>query len=453
MSPFERSVIRRLGAALACALFALVGVAGPVAGSTVTFGAPSATSKFGTGIVFTQPYVGTIKSAGILISSPGDVGPSVAAIANPGSSSLVYTLDTSAGGPAPFTPVLGQFEVVLSDGTTLDGPEIPITYGDDRFTWTTITGKVVRLHFINASDGFAQQMLNLADAGVAKAAALFGVAESQPIDYYVYPSLSDFQQGLSEPSTIGGTAREGLRLAYAVIAPGDTASAAHAMPHEPTHVVFWDATHNPYHRPPRWLNEGLAQYVSLGYDPGSRQLVSQAVHDGTLVPLLALTDYFPFDASRIYLAYAESVSAVDFMIRKYGQPAVRTLVKAYAAGVTDDEAFKTGLGVDVATFDSAWLADNGVTASQTVGPQPAPAGPVPPGWTGSGGGSTATAQSAARQTAAPPSGAGQSSPTGQSTSDNTSVALLLAGLIAAAGLALLVVALVVYMRPRGRPAP
>ena len=35
--------------------------------------------------------------------------------------------------------------------------------------------------------------------------------------------------------------------------------------HELTHLVFDEAAHNPYAYPPRWLNEGLAVYLSGDY--------------------------------------------------------------------------------------------------------------------------------------------------------------------------------------------
>ena len=35
--------------------------------------------------------------------------------------------------------------------------------------------------------------------------------------------------------------------------------------HELTHLVFNENTDNPYHEPPRWLNEGIAVYLSEGY--------------------------------------------------------------------------------------------------------------------------------------------------------------------------------------------
>jgi hypothetical protein len=418
---------RRVCAVLLSVSLGLIGLAGPAAAATVTFGTPSGTSQFGKQIVFTQPYGGAaIKSASILIFLPDEAGPTVATVANPGSGSLQFAMDTSGGGVDPFVPVVGQFEVVLADGTTLDGPEIRVVYADDRFAWKLKTGKVVRLHYIDASDSFAQQMLTFADAGVANAATLFGVTETQPLDYYVYPSQSDFQQGLNQPDTVGGTVIESVRICYATVQPGDTTYAAQVMPHEPTHVVFWDATHNPYHGMPRWLNEGFAQYVSQGYDSDSRQIVSQAAQDGSLPSLLALTDFFPLDANRIYLAYAEAVAAADFMVVKYGQPAISKLLAGFGKGDTNDEAFTAALGVDVATFDAAFMASNHATATK-YGPQTEATSPPVSASTG---------------------GSGQNAPT----KSNNSAIYLLAGIMAAAGVVLLGLALAMVLSSRRQAA-
>jgi hypothetical protein len=387
----HRPLFRRLVGIVISALIAVLYAAGPVAAAgPISFGTGSATSKFGVGIIFTQPYSGaTVKSADLLLTLPGDVGPSVAALDTIGTTSLVYSMDTSNSGLYPNTPVVAHFEVTLSDGTVQDGPDISITYADDRYAWHVVTGTVVRLHYIQASDAFAQQMLTWGENGLQKAAKFFGVTESKPVDFFVYPSEAVFQQGLSQAGTIGGVTLSAFRTCFAAVTPGDSVYGQSVIPHELTHIAFADASDSPYHNPPRWFNEGLAVYMSDGYDSSDRGLVTQAVRNGTLRSLLAYSDYFPLDANRIFLAYAESVSAIDFMVRKYGQAAVAKIVRTYAAGTTDDEAFKAGIGVDVATFNAAWLTSVGVTPIQ-YGPAPAPTGPLPPGWNGSGPGSVTT---------------------------------------------------------------
>jgi hypothetical protein len=93
-----------------------------------------------------------------------------------------------------------------------------------------------------------------------------------------------------------------------------------------------------------------------------------------------LTGQFPTTYDGFFLAYAESTSAVDYLIRTHGQDALVALISSYADGRTDDEAFEAAIGLDMAAFDVAWQADIGATAPVRRGPQPAPRGPQPPGW-------------------------------------------------------------------------
>jgi hypothetical protein len=427
---FRRPVVRRLVSSILCSAFAAMYLAGTATASAVTFGTPSATSKFGTGITFTQPYSGSsIKSASILLDLPNnDAGPVVASVTTSGSSTLAYALTLKPGALMAFSPVAARFEVTLADGTTQDGPEIKIVYADDRFTWKSLTGKVVRLHYVDASASLAKRMLDLADAGVTKGSTLFGVAESAPIDCYVYPDAPSFLAATGVPGTAGGTVDEPNRLCYDQVSPGDpTGYAPQVMPHETAHVVFWDGTHNPYHRAPTWVNEGLVQYVSVGYDTESRQNVAQAVKDGTLSSLLGLGVNWPsIDSTRFRLAYSEALSAVDFMIRQYGQPSIAALVKAYAAADTDDEAFKAAFGVDVAGFDAAWQQSLGAHSTQ-YGPQPAPTGPLPPGWSTSGG---PNGTNGPTPTSAP------GTPSNRSGGSSNQTVFVIAGLMAVVGVAL-----------------
>jgi hypothetical protein len=436
----------RLGVVLAVALGVLLIAPAGVSAASVTFGDPSGASTFGTAIVFTQPYSGSgIASASIALTLPGDIGPQIVPIPRPGSASLSYTLDTSGGAVSPFESVTAQFRAVLSDGSEVAGPSFIVVYADDRFTWKSVSGSLVTIHWFQGSNTFAQQLLSYGEKGIAKSAAFMGITETKPVDFYIYPSQTAFQAGLSVPETIGGEAFTNFRTAFALVGTSELSYGSTVVPHELTHQVFADLTDNPYHSPPRWLNEGLATYLSEGYGSSDRSLVSKAAKNGTLVPLAALAGYFALDQTRIYLSYAEATSAVDYMVRTYGQTAVRKMLTAYSTGASDDEAFTRGLGVDVATFDKAWLAGNGVAAAKTYGPVAAPTGALPPGWDGS----TATAPPVSPTTpGSTPSGSPASGGSTKSSSDTT--VLLIAGVIALAGLVLLGAGAILYARS-GRP--
>lgn len=449
----------RKAAGVTTALLITLALVAPaqVAAASVTFGTPTGTSKFGTGITFTQPYSGgSFATAEIAISLPSDAGPSITPLKNPGSDSLTYQLDTSGGGLIPFTPITAHFQVVLADGSVIVGPDIRVVYADDRFSWQSVTAGLVTIHWFQGSDSFAQQLANYGQNGIAKSAKFLGTSETKPVDFYVYPSQAAFAAGLSVPETIGGQADPDTRTCFALIAPTNLAYGSSVVPHELTHIVFGDIVTNPYHSPPRWLNEGLAVYLSEGYGSDNRQLVTQAAHGGTLAPLAALAGYFALDQNRIYLSYAEAVSAVDFMVRKYGQAAIQKLLKTYAANATDDEAFQAAFGLNVAAFDKAWMADNGVAAPTQYGPQPAPTGALPPGWTSSGGGTTSNGTQPPVSATGSPSvsaTAGTGATTGGTTSnDPTPTVLLVAAVIAGLGVLLLLVGGVMVMQEKRPPA-
>lgn len=449
-----------LGVVAAASLVAVIAAPGSVrAASSVTFGTPVAKVTFGKTIVYTQPISGgSFSSADIVIKTAGALTPAAYPIEQIDSSTLTYSYDNTSG--APFEPIDAFFQVIFDDGTVQQGPTVHIVNSDNRFTWQAKTSGLLTIHYLQGSDAFVNQLLDYGTKGMAKAATFFGVTETKPVDFYIYPSAAVFTQGLNVPDTVGGQARPEFRTCFAEVGPSELGYGSEVVPHELAHIVFSDAVNNPYVSQPDWLNEGLAVYLAQGYDSSYRSLVKQAVKQGNLLPLATLRAYFFLDSNRIYLSYAEAISAVDFLIRKYGQAAVPKLLQAYHTGSTDAEAFQSALGVTPEAFDKAWMADNGVSLPSPYGPQPAPTGALPPGWTNEGG-ATGTSQPGTSQGPASatskPTAAGSAqtggSPAGGTTNDPTSTVLLLAGAVGALGVAILIVAGVLAAQERRRLIP
>ena len=221
------------------------------------------------------------------------------------------------------------------------------------------------------------------------------------------------------------------------------------IPHELVHLVFDTAVRNPYRFPPRWFNEGLAVYLSEGYGPGDRNRVERAASAGDLIPLTALTGQFPTDADKTYLAYAESVSAIDHLVRTDGDDALFALIGAYRDGLTDDEAFTKALGRNLGSFQAGWLKELGAGEPERYGPQPAPPGPLPPGWSGTA--PSLDPGSSPRST--PGSGTPSSQPTAVPTDNGGSDAGSGPGGVLAAILAVIAVVAIALVVARRRAAP
>lgn len=379
--------------AVAALLGALLATPSATLAAAPSFGTPTAEASFGRSVELRQPVagLGPLRRAEVLLWFADGSIPSVRTVPTPapGSTLLRFALDLRTEHLLPNTPITARWRLTGEDGESWLGPPVRLVYVDDRFRWQSRSGRLVRVHWVEGDAAFGARALRIAEEAVAAAEALFGVREERPIDFFIYPDEASFYDALG-PGTrenVGGQANAEIRTLFAQIGPDllDSAWVGVVIPHELTHLVFDTAVRNPYHFPPRWLNEGLAVYLSEGYGADDRAAVAAAIRDGTLFPLAGLTAQFPTRREAFFLAYAESVSAVDFLVRRFGRDALVALVRAYAGGVTDDEAFSTALGLDVAAFEAAWLADLGAPAPTRYGPQPAPAGPVPEAWRTPGG--------------------------------------------------------------------
>ena len=426
--------VTRIGA-LAAMLALVLGLAGapPALAADPTFGTAAATSKYGDAITVEQPATIPAGVAKVEVLVREGIGSAtfLAPISTPpvGPTTLRYRLATPAGTVYPNTPVELGFRLTFQDGHTVDSPTTTQLYADDRYTWKTLAGSLVRVHWTDGDSTFGHKLLSVGETAIKNATDLLGVQETTPIDFYVYADRTAFYdvigKGLQE--NVGGLALPNLRTLFANIGTGDENSpwVSIVVPHELTHIVFGTATQNPYHEPLHWLNEGLAVYLSAGYGAGARSNVEGSAKSGDLMPLSALVRQFPASADRFSLAYDEAVSAIDFMVRTYGRDALVKLIRSYANGVSDDAAFTAALGVDTKGFEAAWLKGVGIEAPVPYGPVAAPAGPLPPGWVGSPGQTSRPGQPGPIATVRP---AGAPGPTG--TDDGSTIVWIVVAVFA-----------------------
>ena len=250
---------------------------------------------------------------------------------------------------------------MTADGRRPSARPLTHTYADDRYHWKTLEGEVVRVHWVEGNQAFGERALKIGDDAVAAAAALLGVNESDPIDFFVYADQSAFYDALG-PGTrenVGGEAHPDIRTLFALITPADDRRelGRERRPPRADPRRLPDRGRQPVPRPAALAERGpRGLRVRRLSRLGSTQ-VEAAARDGTLMPLDGLAGAFPTSRDRFFLAYAESVSAVDRIVRAYGRDALVKLIRSYHDGVSDDEAFQAALGVDVAGFQRDWLAE------------------------------------------------------------------------------------------------
>ena len=383
--------LRGLATALATVALLLAPMAGVARAAGPSFGTPSATISYDQSIVFTVPFspAGAVSRVELRMRFADNPGLYIVDVpAGTGANqTLRYTRDlTGDGHLVPNVPIEVTWAAVMADGSVVTSQTTTVRYTDTTHAWQTLRGSLVTVHWYDGPQSFAERALQIGEKAIRDTSALLGVTETQNVDFFIYSDDQSFRDALG-PGTrenVGGEAHADIRTLFALITPDaiNDPWVGVVIPHELVHLVFDTAVRNPYRFPPRWFNEGLAVYLSEGNTPGDQALVQAAIRAKTLIPLDALGGQFPTDPQKTSLAYAESVSAIDFLVRKDGREALLSLVRAYKDGVTDDEAFSRALGADFEAFQAAWLTDLGASPPVRYGPQPAPAGPLPSGWSG-----------------------------------------------------------------------
>ena len=126
------------------------------------------------------------------------------------------------------------------------------------------------------------------------------------------------------------------------------------LKHELCHLLL----HRYIQTLPRWLDEGVAQWVSGGFDEVFSQrresYLRWATISGGLMTLNAMDLRFPQDEPGLVLAYEESRSIVDYIVFRYGKNGITNLLTALKNGKPTQDAIMISLGIPLSTLEKDW---------------------------------------------------------------------------------------------------
>lgn len=277
---------------------------------------------------------------------------------------LNVTLDLTTDYIPPGTQLEYYWTLTGEEGNTADTPVETFKLVDERYTWKSRTdaqGRVT-VNWYEGGDVFGWTLLGEATGALDRLQNDIDAGLTRPAEIWVYASQDELLDALplNIPEWVGGKAFPHLALVMVAIPEDDyyDLEIKRTVPHELSHLVLYQATRNPYNAPPAWLDEGLAVYSQQAHDPAEEEALRWAAENGALVPLNALSGSFGADEESAMLAYAQSHSAVEFLLTdsRYGPDKLARTVAAFREGVTYDEAFEAGLGVTVEEIDEQWRA-------------------------------------------------------------------------------------------------
>ncbi len=110
---------------------------------------------------------------------------------------------------------------------------------------------------------------------------------------------------------------------------------------------------------PRWLDEGVAQWASgnlgelLLYEDSFRSMKLNMAR--LAVPLEYLSSSFPSDPQGLFLAYEESLSFVNYIVKNYGKDGLISILKKLAQGNDVEDAFWQVLSKSFDVVEDEWI--------------------------------------------------------------------------------------------------
>jgi len=127
--------------------------------------------------------------------------------------------------------------------------------------------------------------------------------------------------------------------------------------HELCHLLLHRHISN--RRLPRWLEEGICQWVSDGigeiFVDKSWSGLDAAIMADRVLPLRRLTKKFPRDKPSLVLAYEQSKSVVHYIDRQYGKDAILDLLGYLKSGEFMEAAAMKSLGISTDELEKDWL--------------------------------------------------------------------------------------------------
>ena len=337
------------------------------------FGTTEADSTYGREIRFDVAYAGGApERLELLLRTPGSDASFVVPV-DAGASSATYVWDTSADHVTPNTVVTYQWRAIEANDVELT-EEGSLRYDDDRphLDWQTASLGEATVHWYGDAETQARRFGELTAVGVERGEQLLGTQLAGPVDVFVYATREDFFDALGPGARewTGAAAFSDIRTIFMVLEESSVDYLETAMVHEVTHIVFHDATDNPYHEPARWLNEGIASWSETGDAAGERAIVEVEASGAGLFSFDAITEQFPIGERGGRLSYAQGTTMVDLIVEQYGPEAIARITAAYRDGASDAEALEAGTGIGADELYAAYYESFGAETPTPVVPQP-----------------------------------------------------------------------------------
>ena len=229
----------------------------------------------------------------------------------------------------------------------------------DNFSWHFIQSKHFDIYYTDGGSSHAEFTAYEAEAAYLKIADRLNWRLKNRVSIIVYNSHNDFQQTNVVDSYmfegIGGVTE---LYKNRVVIPFDASNQEfkHVIHHELVHAFINDSVYGGSLRNmvassikvhiPMWMNEGLAEYLSSGWDTNSEMWIrDMAINGGEFPQIHQLTGY---------MAYRGGQSVWNFITEKWGEESIAEIFYQIKKSNKIETGFKRALGVDMKKLTEQW---------------------------------------------------------------------------------------------------
>lgn len=228
------------------------------------------------------------------------------------------------------------------------------------FQWEKEVTPHFILHYSPSASPWVKNLLGQIENYRKRVQEFFGISVEDKVHIFLVGSYGDLSQikcivydkfplwasGLAIPQ------KKIIILTTPSLSKGESFSLVNTFIHEYTHLVIEIFLQGK--SIPRWLNEGMAMYVSGQKDFYNTLLLSKAFVFSSLIPFEQLKNSFPVTSSEIRLAYAQSFNMVSYLMDHFGRERFYKFLKFIRSGIPFKKAFFFGFGENFSSVENSW---------------------------------------------------------------------------------------------------
>jgi len=266
------------------------------------------------------------------------------------------------GSLPPGARVWWQWRITDEEDRTCVTPRQTIVFEDTRYQWSVETAQDLDIYWYSLGASLVKELTEGVESRLARVELEVDIPNERKPKVFVYPDSEELRSAvLFTQEWTGALAFWDYNIILIPVRSGNLEWAKRTLAHEITHLLVREATFGPFGDIPTWLNEGLAQYAEGEMEEYQSQILDEAIKENTLLSVRSLGSSFPTDPDQAYLAYAQSLSLVSFLIDNYDWAKMRELLAIFKEGSTYDNALIEVYGFDTIGLEERWWAHIGAS--------------------------------------------------------------------------------------------